>query len=481
MEISLRNQPRWWGSDAHKFYTVVVFIVLASLDNMARAAFPPLYAVMALDLGVSESALGLITSLTILVLSLTAVGWGYWGDRSSRKWLLIGGTLIWSTAMLLTGLATSYAQVLVWQLLTAVGIGCIASVSFSLVSDFTPPARRGLAMSLWGLAQGGGGGLGVLLGGFLGASHWPLPFFVIGSAGLLIAGLYLFAFEPSRGRAEPELAGVFAAGETYNYRIHWADVRSIITRRSNVWLMLVALFATVAYGALVWLPRLFIARVEQVGYGLEVATMSGNLLSLLLQTGFNFTVLAGFLGDRWQRRQLGGRARLAMLGTIASVPFQIAALFIPLRGLALPAAGEIAPVALATLVSIVINPWVLTAFVLALLAWALASADIPNRNAILTDVNLPEHRGTAVGFLTIAIGLGAALGSGLTGLVVDALSPYLAAPLNYVVGLAVFQLLFIPAGWCYYKLTQASAADTTAVRQTLARRAETFSNGQPRL
>ena len=61
----------------------------------------------------------------------------------------------------------------------------------------------------------------------------------------------------------------------------------------------------------VWMPRLFIARVPVAGYGLETATISGNLLSLLLQTGFYFASLAGYLGDRWQHLRPGpSRSRL---------------------------------------------------------------------------------------------------------------------------------------------------------------------------
>jgi hypothetical protein len=161
-----------------------------------------------------------------------------------------------------------------------------------------------------------------------------------------------------------------------------------------------------------------------------------------------------------------------MLGMMLSVPFQMALFFVPLRGLQLPADGGIIPVALATVLNIFTNPWVFAAFVLALVAVALASTDIPNRNAILTDVNLPEHRGTAVGFLTIAVGVGVAIGSGLTGLLIDALAAYFVAPLNYAVGLALFQLLFLPAGFCYYKLTKTTRADIAAVRKTLARRAQ---------
>jgi len=398
--------------------------------------------------------------------------WGYWGDRSSRKRLLLYGTLIWSVAMFLTGTAQTYTQLFVFQIITAVGIGCIASVGFSVISDFISPARRGLAMSLWGLSQGGGGGTGALLGGLLGAHHWPLPFFVIAAAGLVFAVLYFFTLEPERGRSEPELASVFEAGGQYQYLIQWSDVRYILTKRSNIWLMVQAFLATLAYGSLIWMPRLFIARVEAAGYTLETATIAGNLYSLLFQAGFYFAILAGYLGDRWQQRSLGGRARLAMIATLAAVPFQIAVFFIPLRDLNLPEQSGVVAVSLATLMSIVTNPWVVTTFALALVAVAFSSADIANRRALLTDVNLPEHRGTAVGLLTVSIGIGLAMGNALAGISFDyfAVARQIGPPMNYAMGLALFQLLFIPAGLAYYQLTKTTAPDIAEVKRILTER-----------
>jgi MFS family permease len=465
------GEPTWWGGDAHKFFTVATFIVLASLDNAARGVLAPLYAVLARDFNVPEAALGFVSASSILVVAVTAVLWGYWGDRGSRKRLLLLGTLIWSTAMLLTGLAQSYAQLLAFQLVTAVGIGCISSVGFSVVSDFIPPARRGLAMSFWGLSQGGGGGAGAMLGGFLGATNWSMPFFVVAGAGLLFALLYLFTFEPQRGRAEPELRRLFAAGGEYRHRISRRDVRAILDNRSNRWLLAQTLVATIGYGSLVWMPRLFIARVQAEGYSLETATMSGNFLSLLMQTGFYFAILAGHLGDAFQRRRPDGRALFCAVALLASIPFQMVVFFVPLHGLALPDNGGVIPVALATLLSIVTNPWVFGAFAVALVAMAFASVDIPNRNALLTDVNLPEHRGTMAGFITVAAGLGVALGNLLTGLAFGWLSGWFSEPLYYAAGLALFQLLFIPAALGYAGLARTVPADITSARRTLARRA----------
>ena len=180
---------------------------------------PPLYAIIARDLEATEGALGLVTAVYLFVVAIAAIFWGYRGDQQRRKPLLFFSTLLWATAMVFTAFAESYAQFFWWQMVTAVGVGGIASVGFSVVSDLVPAARRGLALAFWSISQGVGGSLGSLLAGVMGAGDWRLPFFFIAGLGFVFAFLYLFTYEPKRGQAEPELASVFATGHTYDYRI----------------------------------------------------------------------------------------------------------------------------------------------------------------------------------------------------------------------------------------------------------------------
>ena len=106
------------------------------------------------------------------------------------------------------------------------------------------------------------------------------------------------------------------------------------------------------------------------------------------------------------------------------------------------------------------------------LAIALSSVDIPNRSALLAEVNLPEHRGTMAGFFTVAIGVGVASGNALAGLSFGYLENSFPAPLNYALGLALFQFIFIPAGLCYYQLAKTTAHDIGQVKQILAERGQ---------
>src|SRR5262245_52006278 len=91
-----------------RLYSVVVFIVLASLDNVTISLVPPLYKPIGVTLGVGTSAVGLVTAVSFLATAVAAVGWAYTGDRSNRKPLLMIGTLIWSAGAVATAYSSSY-------------------------------------------------------------------------------------------------------------------------------------------------------------------------------------------------------------------------------------------------------------------------------------------------------------------------------------------------------------------------------------
>ncbi|MCA9970065.1 MAG: MFS transporter [Anaerolineales bacterium] len=452
--------------------TFGVFLVLASLDNAAAGVLPPLFAIVARDLRGDEAALGTITAVFILVAAASAAFWGYRGDRGGRKRLLFAGTLVWVAAMALSGGAASIRQLLLWQLITAAGVGSISSIGFSIVSDVIPFHRRGLALSLWSISQTLGAAFGALLASTVGALNWRWPFFIIAALGALFALLYLFTGEPRRGQAEPDLAPLFAAGQAYTPRIRLADLPHILARRSNVWLLAHRFFFALAYGATVWIPRWAIARVEAEGYSLETATVVGNLFVTLFGLGLFFAVPAGHLGDRWQQRRPDGRARLAAFGLLASIPFFTALYFIPLRGLTFPEDAGIWLLAWHVIRSFFTNGWAALALGVAIVALALYACAPPNWAAMSTDVNLPEQRGTFIGISRIVRAVADAASVWLVGLLFAALEGAAPAPLNYAVGLALFQLPVIPAGIALLLAGRHVPRDQAAVRQQMRAHAQ---------
>jgi len=453
----------------------VVFVVLASLDNAALTMLPAMVLPVSEELGVSEAAIGILAGATIFVVAVTAVFWGYVGDTRTRKPLLFWGTIIWATGSLLSATADTFWQLALWQMVVAVGLGSIASIGFSVISDFVGPARRGLAMSFWGISQGIGGIVGALLASQLGAENFRIPLAVIAVAGFVFAILYIPTFEAPRGYKEPALAQMYEAGEEYEYTIDRSQIPVIFQRRTNLWLILQGLTAQVAYGSLIWVPLLYQEKVIAQGYDPATGTRVGGLFATIFTMGALFSILFGHLGDRLQRTNLSGRARLSMFGILGAIPFFLVFFWVPLNGLEVTDGAGTATLVPEVLASLFTNPWVSVAFISAMIALALTSADSPNWFALIADVNVPEHRGTVFGMGSLVNGVGRSFGAALTAMMASAIERAVPPPWNWALGLSLFQIFFLPTGWCYWKASETCPADIIEVQELLVTRAHAVS------
>ncbi|GHJ06071.1 hypothetical protein TPA0907_04380 [Micromonospora humidisoli] len=459
------------GNAAHRLYSVVVFVVLASLDNVAIGLVPPLYGPISGALGVPQRMLGLVTAVSFLVSAVAAVAWAYVGDRTNRKPLLMVGTLVWAAGTGGSAFATGFPTFLAAQLVAAVGLGAVGSVGYSVVTDLISPRRRGLVMSFWGLSQGVGTLAGTLTGGLLGAADWRRPFLLLTVVGLAATVAYLLTYDIRRGQSEPELAGAIEAGVGYDYRITRSDLPRILGRRTNRWLILQGLTAQAAFGSLVWLPVLFAERAQGQGYSTATAVVVGSVFATLFQLGGVFSIVGGLAGDALQRRTPRGRALVAAVGILAALPFYLVLFFVPIR-IDVPDGGGTGAVVGAVLASVVTEPTVGLSLLTAVVALALTSANSPNWFALIADVNPPEHRGTVYSLGNLVNGVGRAAGNGLVGAAFYALRAAFPPPLNYAVGLAAFQLFFIPTGLMYWLASRTSPGDIAAVGDLLHDRAD---------
>ncbi|MFI7605686.1 MFS transporter [Micromonospora sp. NPDC049366] len=461
----------WGGGPGHRLYSVVVFVLLASLDNVAIGLIPPLYGPISAAFEVPQRLLGLVTAVSFLVSAVAAVCWAYVGDRTHRKPLLMIGTLLWAIGTGGSALAGSYGVFLIAQFVAAIGLGAVGSVGFSVVTDLISPRRRGLVMSFWGLSQGAGTLAGTLVGGLLGSADWRRPFWVLAVTGLVATLAYLFTYDIRRGQSEPELAGALAAGGDYDYRISRADVPRILGRRTNRWLILQGLTAQAAFGSLVWLPVLFTQRAEAQGYSTATAVAVGSVFATLFQLGGVFSIVGGLIGDAVQRRTPRGRAMVASIGILAALPFYLVLFFVPIR-IDVPDGAGTGAVVGAVLGSVFTEPSVGLSLLAALLALALTSANAPNWFALIADVNPPEHRGTVYSLGNLVNGVGRATGNYLVGAAFQALRTAFPPPLNYAVGLAAFQLFFVPTGVMYWLASRTSPRDIDTVNHLLHNRGE---------
>ena len=458
--------------DIKTIYTIAVFLALAAFDYIILGLFPPLFSSIATDLNIHISMLGIVLAVNIFITSLSAILWGYLAGRYNRKRLIIIGTIFWSASVFLTSQSQSYIQLLVFQVFTGIGLGCISSIGFSVLTDYIPHKYRGTLLSLWGIAQGFGGIAGAIMASLISTStNWRRPFEIVSIIGLLLILLYLFVREPNLGESDPELQELIENGHNYNYNIELKSIGNIVTKKSNVLLFLQAFFYNIATGTLIWLPTLYISKIIQQGYSAKTAIIAAGYLYALFQIGGLTATLFGYIGDKVHKKSYRNRSRLAAFFMFITMPFYIIMYSIPMNNLMLPSGDNALLILFALLKQIFVNPWIGGIFILSFFACAAQSANTPNWLALITDVNLPEDRAAAFSLANLANGLGRTIGNAAFGVMLTAISIYMKEPQSYIVTLWIFQMFFIPSGILYLKMSKSNKKDINRVKSTLRMRA----------
>jgi MFS transporter, Spinster family, sphingosine-1-phosphate transporter len=452
-------------------FTIAVFIALAAFDNIIIGLFPPLFKYIAVDLHVGISTLGTVSAVNILVTAISSVYWGYLSGKFKRKRLIMIGTFIWVISVFLTSISKTYIQLLLFQVLTGVGLGCIASIGFSILTDYIHHEKRGMVLSLWGMAQGLGGIIGSLLASLTATNHsWRWPFEIVGFIGFFLIFLYLFVEEPSRGQSDPELKKHMKNGQSYSYLIEAKQILPILFKKSNLFLFFQAFFMNIATGSLIWIPTLYIFKIQEQGYSIETAMIASGYLYAIFQIGGMTSVYFGHLGDRFQKKTYKGRAFLTAFFVFLTMPLYIAMFSIPMDHLQLPRDNNPLSILAHLIEQIFTNPWMALLFVLSLLASASQSANTPNWLALITDVNLPEHRGTAFSVANLFNSLGRTIGNLGVGILLGFISIHYHEPKSYIITLSVLQCFLIPSSICYLLMANKNMSDIYNMKETLRMR-----------
>ncbi len=147
-----------------------------------------------------KSKLGLLTTAFLVTYMLAAPVFGRLGDRFSRWWLVAVGVVVWSLASGGSGLATSFAMLLITRCVVGIGEAAYGPVAPTMIADMYPVASRGKMMAVFYLAIPIGSALGFVVGGMVAntAWGWPGAFQIVVVPGLILGGLCLFMREPKR-------------------------------------------------------------------------------------------------------------------------------------------------------------------------------------------------------------------------------------------------------------------------------------------
>ena len=134
-------------------------------------------------------------------------------ERMSRVGIVAAATAIWSMMTMLSGVATSYAHLLLARMGVGIGEAGFTPPVVSMIADRFDADKRATVFSLIAVGVSVGGAVGAMAGGWIAQTRgWRMAFLVMGGPGLLLAALlWLTIREPARtkaGDAAPSLRQV---------------------------------------------------------------------------------------------------------------------------------------------------------------------------------------------------------------------------------------------------------------------------------
>ncbi|MBB35545.1 MAG: MFS transporter [Hirschia sp.] len=320
-ELDISAAPRAEG--ANRWLVVAVLLFVYTFNFLDRQLLSILQEPIKQELGLSDGQLGLMTGLAFaLVYTVFGVIVGVLADRTNRVKILCVGCTLWSLFTLICGLARSFPVMLMARAGVGVGEAAGAPPSYSIIADYFPPHKRGLALAIFGL----GVPFGVALGAAFGARihdiwGWRAAFVSLGMIGLVSAMILPFIVkEPARGRFDPP-DHQFAASEGLNgYLTDFiASVKMFIATPILRYAALAAGFSSFAsYAALNWNAS-FLIRVQGADFG-QIATWYALMLALSIGASM---LISGAMADWMAKRSRVWYGWLPAMALVLCVPFHL--------------------------------------------------------------------------------------------------------------------------------------------------------------
>jgi len=292
---------------------MVVYLV----NFMDRQIFAVLQEEIRADLGLSDIQLALLGGTAFAIFYATmGIPIAILADRTNRIRLIAIACAVWSVFTALSGMASNFIQMLFTRIGVASGEAGGVSPSYSVISDYFPPARRALAIGLFSIGAPLGLTAGSALGAFIAdALSWRWAFVIVGLPGVLLAGLLvLLVREPMRGRFDP--------AQDREHKARPTDALRLIASTPSLRLFTAAAAVTsfAGYSLYQWAPS-FLMRTQ----GLTLDQV-GAYLSPLFALGLVGSIAGGWIADKIGPNRPVAYGVLPGLTLLTTAPFFIAAL-----------------------------------------------------------------------------------------------------------------------------------------------------------
>jgi MFS transporter, AAHS family, vanillate permease len=297
---------------------VAVCVVLNALDGFDVLSISFAAPGIATEWGVDRAALGVVLAMELIGMGLGALFLGGVADRIGRRPTILLCLAVMSPGMLGAGFANGVIDLLIYRLITGIGIGGMLASTNAMAAEYSNARHRNLAVTL----MAGGYPLGVILGGTVAAEllvrfDWRAIFYFGAgvTASFLVAVWYLLP-ESVSFLAKKQPVDALRRINSILSRMRQAPLERLAeakqpTHKTSMAalfsskLRFITVVLTVAYFSqimthyffLKWVPKL----VTDMGY---IPSTAGTVLVWANVGGVVSSILMGLLSHRFSMRAL---------------------------------------------------------------------------------------------------------------------------------------------------------------------------------
>lgn len=225
----------------YSWYVLLILFLAYVMSYMDRNILSILVDDIKADIDIDDAQAGFLYGTAFSVFyCIAGITLARLADGWRRGRIISIGLLLWSSMTAASGLASNFAHLTVARMGVAIGEASLGPSAYSLIADYFPKHRRGLAIAIFSAGIYAGGALALTAGGAI-ASHWNLafprkaaPFDIVGwqaaflflaLPGFIVALLVYMLREPLRGESDGEGAPVVRPGI---WRAFAADLMAIV-------------------------------------------------------------------------------------------------------------------------------------------------------------------------------------------------------------------------------------------------------------
>ncbi len=329
---------RPYPNPAYAWYVVGVFVLAYTFSFIDRQILSLLVGPMKRDLAITDTQMSLLQGLAFAAFyTIMGLPIGRLVDRRNRIGIISVGVFFWSLMTALCGTAKVYWQLFAYRIGVGVGEAALSPSAYSVISDYFPPKRLGIAIGVYGMGVYIGAGLALVIGAevigmvakggdlalpLIGHVYaWQVVFLIVGLPGLLIALWVRTIREPvRRGHMRREIG---ADGIERDGEVPLGEVIAYLNANAGAFFgmnLCFAFLAMMAYGTAAWVPSFFVRT-----YGWNVVEAGRWYGWIIVIFGTAGVVAGGALGDvvcSWGYRN--GRIVVMACTGLVTLPFAIA-------------------------------------------------------------------------------------------------------------------------------------------------------------